>query len=141
MNQSIARVYLFCLILCCSVFAQIPNAPSAVKKEHVFLAPLKHPEFYVGVGAFASSAIADVHSTKACERNMTCVEAYKGHDTYTYVTPLIGLVAAGTYGCELMLHEHKWWRRFACSGIGIGMSIQHWKDTVNIYPNDRMAKP
>jgi len=132
----------FFLFLGCSVFAQIPDAPSMTKKaEIVYLAPLKDPEFYVGVGAFSASAIADVHSTKACERNLTCVEAYKGHDSYRYIVPQIAFVVAGTYGCELMLHEHKWWRRFVCPSIGIGLSIQHWKDASTIYRNDRTAKP
>lgn len=138
--RNIIKVYLLCLILSCSIFAQLPDAPS-VKKENVYLAPFKHAEFYAGTGVFSASAVADVHSTKVCERNLTCVEAYKGHDFYGYITPLVGLVAAGTYGCELMLTGHKWYRRFICPAIGIGMSIQHWQDAKNIYPNNLIARP
>lgn len=134
------RFILF-FLLGCQAFAQIPDAPSAAKKQNVYIAPLKQPEFYISVGAFSSSAIYDVHSTRVCEANKTCVEAYKGHDRYGYYTPLVGLVVAGTYGCQLMLNEHKWWRRFACSGIGIGLSIQHWKDGSAIYYEPREARP
>lgn len=145
--KSIVKLYLLCLALGGSLSAQqapiapnFPNAPSAAKTENVYLAPFKHAEFYVGVGVFSASAYADVHSTKVCERNLTCVEAYSGHDRYSYIAPLIGLVAAGTYGCELILHDHKWYRRFICPGIGIGMSIQHWQDASTVYHVDYRAR-
>lgn len=128
------------LLLASAAAQSIPNAPSETRRQ-IFLAPLRSPTFYLGTGTFAASAIADVHSTKVCEYNRTCVEAYKGHDRYGYVVPLILLVGAAEYGCEIMLHDHhyRWYRRTICPALGIAMSIQHWQDARNIYPNGRVA--
>jgi hypothetical protein len=133
------------LMLASAAFAQtLVDAPSAIKKpghENVYLSPFKDPSFYAGVGIFSASAIYDVHSTRACEKTITCVEAYKGHDRYGYIAPQIAIVIAGEYGCFLMLHDHKWWRRTVCPGIAIAFSIQHWKDGSTIYKNDPIARP
>lgn len=131
-----AKVYLACLLLGCSAFGQsLPNAPSSIWKR-----PLRDPAFYIGTGNFAASAIADVRSTKVCEANRTCVEAYKGHDSYGYIAPQIALVAGMIYGCSLMLSEHKHWR-WACLAIPIALSIQHWKDASTIYHESPYARP
>lgn len=142
------KLTLAVLILAVSAAAQsaLPNAPSHVRSQwekkpaNVWLSPFKDPAFYVGVANFSASAIADVHSTKVCERNLTCVEAFKGHDHYSYIAPQIALVAGMAYGCSLMLHGHKYWR-WACVAVPLGLSIQHWKDYRNIYPNGGVARP
>lgn len=132
------------LLVATAVSQEFPQAPSAVKKQgNVWVAPLKSPSFYAGVGVFTASYMADIHHTTACEHSIPrgCYEAYKGHDRYIYPLPQIALVAGMTYGCEIMLTDHKWWRRLVCPGIGIGLSIQHWKDANTIYYEDPRARP
>lgn len=146
MKSSMTRILLVISVLTVVSFAQVPDAPSTVKHAQEtrppnrWLAPLKDPVFYVGSLEFAASAIADVHSTKVCERNLTCVEAYKGHDSYGYIAPQIALVAAGSYGCSMMLQAHRRWR-IACLAVPLIFSIQHWKDASTIYREDYHAKP
>lgn len=117
------------------------TASAWAKPTNPFVLPLKDWAFWTGTANFAASEITDVYSTKSCERTLRCVEAYKGHDRYSYIAPQIALVAAGEYGCFLMLHDHKWWRRTVCPGIAAGLSIIHWKDASTIYRVDYKAKP
>jgi hypothetical protein len=51
----------------------------------------------------------------------TCVEAYKGHDRYSFIAPQIALVAAADYGCSLMLYQHKRWR-IGCLAVPVLLS-------------------
>jgi hypothetical protein len=136
-------IMLSMMVMCAMITSaqQVPDAPSVAKRAgNVYLSPLRDPAFYIGTGVFTASVVADVHSTKVCEANRTCVEAYRGHDTYRYMAPLVLMTAAGSYGCSLMLHEHHKWR-WACLAIPVVLSLQHWKDATTIYHNDLRAKP
>lgn len=137
----ITRLVAVILLLAGIGLAQpLPDAPSETKKQ-IYLAPLRSPTFWLSTAVFSAGAIADVHSTRECVRLHQCVEAYPGHDRYGYIAPQIALVAGMTYGCEIMLHYHKWWRRTVCPGIGIGLSIVHWKDSQTIYYQNPVAQP
>lgn len=128
----------------------IPDAPSATRPTrknaaraaNPFTAPFKDPAFYIGTAEFAASAIADVHSTTECEHTNPpqCVEAYKGHDRYSYIAPQIVWMAGVNYACSLMLHDHRRWR-WACLAVPVALSIIHWKDSQTIYRNDPIARP
>lgn len=131
--------YLFITwLLCLSAAAQsaLPNSPGSI-----WVRPLKDPAFYIGTADYTASAIADVHATTACEHSVPrgCYEAYPGHDRYGYVVPQILLVAGMSYGCSLMLSEHRRWR-WACLAIPVGLSLIHWKDSRTIYRVDPIAR-
>jgi hypothetical protein len=113
-------------------FAQnLPDAPSKTR-EKPWISPLKDPSFWAGTAFHASSVIADVHHTQACEHNLTCVEANPGADKYKNRIPEIAFIAGADYGCSLMLSEHKRWR-FLCLVLPITIGIQHWRDATHIY--------
>ena len=134
-----ARVILAVFALSLVTQAQkFPDAPSSTKR--LYFAPFKKWDFYAGIGAFSAAAVADVHSTKVCEANHTCYEAYKGHDTYRYIAPEIALIAGGTYGCQLMFSYHRRWR-YVCMAFPILLSVQHWKDASTIYKTNTVARP
>ncbi len=151
------KTILAILILAVSAAAQsakpltlFPAAPSTTKfaatrwekkPPNVYLSPFKDPSFYLATGNFAASAVYDVHKTKVCEANLTCVEAYKGHDHYGYVVPQIAIVAGANYGCSLMLHDHKWLKTFLCPLPSVAWSAVHWHDATHIYRNDLVARP
>lgn len=145
MLATVKNFFTVALLLSAAAMAQapLPDAPSAVKQQNVWTAPVKHLSFYVGVGVFTASAIADIHSTTACEHSVprACFEAYPGHDRYIYALPLVLMVAAATYGCELMLTGHKYLQWIICPSIGIALSIQHWIDSRTIYHEDGIARP
>jgi hypothetical protein len=110
-SNRMAKVYLLCLVLGCSAFAQLPDAPSAVKHEN----PYK-PDwtFYATTGAHIAATDVDVRFVQHCERIRTCLEGNPGKDRWSHRWPEIALGAAVTYSCQVILTGHKYWRRLAC---------------------------
>lgn len=121
----------------------LPDAPSARvarKPPNVWLAPFRDPVFYIGSGEYAASAIADIHHVHDCTADRTCVEAYLGHDRYSYIAPQIALVTGAAYACSLMATGHHKWR-WVCLAIPVAFSLTHWQDATHIYYEPREARP
>lgn len=141
MRDEMKRLLVALLIMCgVTMAAPLPDAPSTSKPRSVWLSPFRDPAFYIGSANYAASAVADVHSTLACEhdRPPRCVEAYRGHDSYGYIAPQIALVAGAAYGCSLMLSAHRHWR-WACLVIPVAASLTHWRDATHIYHESPIA--
>lgn len=128
-------------------YTVVPDAPSHVRTQlgkkpaNVYLSPFKDPFFYAGTLTAASGIVADVHFVQSCERTHECIEANPGADTYKRRLPEIGLVVLGSYGCSLMLHDHKYWRAVCALGP-VALGVKHWRDTHITYLKDaRLVRP